>query len=506
MRKTMGFLLAALLCLGALAFPAPAASEPTRLSVDDAVRIAVERNLGLQVETYNPAIAATDIRRARSIYDPRLTSLLDHKGSNLQAAPESPLVDQRRTFDFDASISQLLSTGATASASFTNLWFEDNLGFTNNPGVPASRFAQPNLTLSFSQPLLQGLGKKVTERGITTADDAMDLSLAAWNQKALDTAAEARNRFLALVNTRESLATRKASLAVARRVHEESTARVNAGVLAAFELQDSELGVLQREKDLLDAELAERNAADQLLVTLHLPPGTILELPDTPWTDVPAPSEEEAIGVALRRRPDLSNARTSLRTAEFNEEISRNLALPSLALEGSAGVTGIATEYGDAIDDMSTVKYPNWAVGLRFSVPLGNTAAKADAAAARLKARQARAAVAVLEESAGLEIRTALRALETRRKQDDVARKGVSVAETRLASFIKRGKLGLSTTKDVLDAEANLTRAREALSAAHTDFQSALTSLWKSTGELLDRHGVRIDGNAIASGTRKGTP
>jgi outer membrane protein len=500
MRKTMALILAALLSIGALAFPGSAGAEPTRLSVDDAVRIAVERNLGLQVETFNPAIAATDIRRARSIYDPTLSFLLDHRGENRQASPTSSFVQQTRFFDANASLDQLLSTGATATAAFTNFWSKDNLGLST------SRLAQPELTLSLSQPLLKGLGKRVTERGITTADDAMDLSLAGWNQKALDTAADARIRFLTLAKARESLATRKASLAVARRVHEENTARVKAGVLAAFELQDSEFGVLQREKDLLDAELAEKDAADQLRLTLHLPRGTIVELPETPWTDVPDPSEEQALGIALRRRPDLSKARTALRTAEFNEEISRNLALPALSLEGSAGVTGIATGYGNALDDMRTGKNPNWAVGLRFSVPLGNSAARADVAAAGLKTSQARAGVAVLEESAGLEIRAALRALETRRKQDEVARQGVSVAETRLASFLKRGKLGLSTTKDVLDAEANLTQARENLSGARADFQSALTSLWKSTGELLDRHGVRVDANSIESRSRKGTP
>ncbi|MGZ8430265.1 MAG: TolC family protein, partial [Candidatus Deferrimicrobiaceae bacterium] len=445
----------ALFSAAAMAFPDAAIAEPVRLSVDDAVRVAVERNLGLQVETYNPAIAATDIRRARAIYDPRLFALLEHRGENRQAGPTSTFVDRNRTFDVDASLDQLLPTGATASAAYANFWSRDNLELST------SRIARPELTLSLSQPLLQGLGRKVTERGITTADDAMDGSLASWNQKALDTAAEARNRFLILVKARESLATWKASLAVARRVHEENDARVNAGVLAAFELQNSELGVLLREKDLLDAELAERDAADQLRLTLHLPPGTDLELPDSPWTDVPDPSEELAMGVALRRRPDLSKARTSLRTAEFNEQVSRNLALPALSLEGSAGVTGIGTDYGNAIDDMRTGKYPNWAVGLRFSVPLGNNAARADVAAARLKASQARAVVAVLEEAAGLEIRAALRALDTRRKPDAVSRKGVSVAETRLASFLKRGKLGLSTTKDVLDAEANLTQARE---------------------------------------------
>jgi outer membrane protein len=502
MRKTMARYLAALLSLGLLLSPGPAVAEPVLLSVDDAVRIAVAQNLGLQVETYNPAIAATDIRRARAIYDPTLTILLDHRGENRQAGPATTTVPGERTrfFDANASLGQLLPTGATATASFTNFWSKDNLGLST------SRFVQPELTLSLSQPLLKGFGKQVTERGITTADDAMEISMAGWNQKALDTAADARNRFLALVKAREGLATRIASLAVARRVHEEGDARVKAGVLAAFELQDSEFGVLQREKDLLDAELAERDAADQLRLTLHLPAGTEIALAGTSWIDVPDPSEEEVLGIAERRRPDLLKARTALRTAEFNEKVSRNLALPALSLEGSAGVAGFASEYGDALDDLKSGKSPNWAVGLRFSVPLGNNAARADVAAAQLKTSQARVSVAVLEESAGLEIRTALRALETRRKQEEVSRKGVDVAETRLASFLKRGKLGLSTTKDVLDAEANLVQAKDNLSAARADFQSALTSLWKSTGELLDRHGLVIDGTSIASRTRKETP
>ncbi len=499
MRKSMSLFPVAVLSIGLLSIPVVASAGPAALTVDDAVRIAVRNNLGLQVETYNPAIAATDIRKARSIYDPAFTVLIDHRGENRQAGPTSAFVDRTRFFDVNASLDRLLPTGATASAGFTNFWSRDNLGLST------SRFAQPELTLSLSQPLLKGLGRRVTEKGITISDDAMDLSLASWNQKALDTAAEARNRFLALVKAKESLATRKASLAVARRVHEENTARVKAGVLAAFELQDSELGKLQREKDLLDADLAETDAADQLRLTLHLPPGTSIDLPDDAWSDVPIPSENDALDVALRRRPDLSKARTLQHTAEFNEEISRNLALPALSIEGSAGVTGIGTEYGNSIDDMRTGKYPNWGVGLRFSVPLGNHSARADAAAARLKSSQARAAVAVLVEATGLEVRTALRAIETRGKQVEVARKGVSVAETRLASFLKRGKLGLSTTKDVLDAEANLTQARENLSAARADYQSALTNLWKSTGELLDRHGVRIDGSTIVSRVRKET-
>ncbi len=477
-----------------------AGAETVTLSIGDAVRMAVERNLGLQVATYSPAIAGTGIRKARAIYDPLLTSVLEHRGSNQQAVPETSQVTRSRFFDFDATVSQLLPTGATASASFTNLWYKDNLGF------PTSRYAQPELTLSFSQPLLQGMGREVTERGITSADDAMDTALADWNQAALTTAADARNRYLTLVKARESLATRQASLDLARLVHSENEARVKAGVLAAYQLQDSWLGVLAARKNLLDAEREEKDASDQLRTKLHLSTGTTIETITVPPPDPSETSEEEALGTAMRRRPDVAKARVAVRNAEFNERVSRNLALPSLALQGSSGITGLDTGYGGALDDMRSGKYPTWSVGLRFSVPLGNNSARADLAADRLKASQARTQLSAIEESATLEVRAALRALASAKEQIDVTSQGVTAAEVLLASYRKRQQLGLATTKDVLDVSTSLTQARENRTAARADYQSAFTNLWKATGELMDRQGIRLDGNVTASGKRKGPP
>ncbi len=490
--------LSLVLVLSACAFPA-AGAETVPLSIGDAVRMAVEKNLGLKVATYSPAIAETGIRKARAIYDPLLSAQANHQGSNLQAAPQSFFVDRQRAFTFDASISQLLPSGATTSLSFNNFWSKDNFG------LPTSRFAQPQLTLSFSQPLLQGLGREVTERGITTADDATDSALAGWNQQALNTAATARNQYLVLVKARESLATRQASLTLAREVQAQNEARVNAGVLAAYQLQDSRLGVLQARKNLLDAERAEKDAVDQLRTTLHLAEGTAVATTPPPFepSDV---SEADALRTATLRRPDIVSARVAVRTAEFNERVSRNLALPSLALQGSGGITGLDTSYGDAIGDMGSAKYPNWSVGLSFSVPLGNHSARADVAANRLIASQARTQLAATEESATLEVRTALRALSSAREQIGVTEQGVTAAEVLMASYLKRQQLGLATTKDVLDVSASLTLARENLTAARADYQTAFTNLWKATGELLDRQGIRIEGTAIASRTRKGTP
>ncbi|MGE5284062.1 MAG: TolC family protein [Actinomycetota bacterium] len=492
--RALPFLLAAL-----CASPLPAGADTLALSDRDAVRIAVEKNLGLQVATYSPAIAETGIRKARAIYDPLLSAMADYQGSDRQAAPQSFFVDRQRDFRFDASISQLLPSGATTSLSFNNLWSRDNLG------LPTSRFAEPQLTLSFSQPLLQGLGREVTERGITTADDATDSALADWTLQALNTAAAARNQYLVLVKARDSLATRQASLALANEVQAQNEGRVDAGVLAAYQLQDSRLGVLQARKNLLDAERAEKDAADQLLTTLHLPAGTAITTTPPP-AELLEVSESDVLRTAMQRRPDIVKARIAVRTAEFNEKVSRNLALPSLALQGSGGITGLDSSYGDAFGDMGSARYPNWSVGLSFSVPVGNHAARADVAASRLIASQARTQLAATEESAALEVRTALRALASAQEQLGVTEQGVKAAEVLMDSYLKRQQLGLATTKDVLDVSASLTQARENLTAARADYQVAFTNLWKATGELLDRQGIRLRGNTIASRERKGTP
>jgi len=477
-----------------------AGAETLTLSIGDAVRIAVENNLGLQAATYSPAIAETGIRKARAIYDPLLSALADHQGSNRQAAPQSFFVDRQRDFHFDASISQLLPSGATTSLSFNNTWS------SGNQELSVSRSARPQLTLSFSQPLLQGLGREVTERGITTADDATDSALADWTQQALNTAAAARNQYLLLVMARESLATRQASLDLAREVQSQNEGRVDAGVLASYQLQDSRLGVLQAQKNLLDANRAEKDAADQLRATLHLQAGTTIATTTPPLPETPEVSESDALRTATLRRPDIVKARVAVRTAEFNEKVSRNLALPSLALQGSSGISGVDAGYGDAFGDMGTAKYPIWSVGLSFSVPIGNNSARADVAANRLIAGQARTRLAATEESAALEVRTALRALASAREQIGVTEQGVTAAEALMASYLKRQQLGLATTKDVLDVSASLTQARESYTVARADYQSAFTNLWKATGELLDREGIRLKGNTIAPGERKGTP
>ncbi len=476
----------------------PLGAEEVTVSLDTAVRSAIEKNLSLRVETYNPAISDTDIRKAAAIYNPRLGALADHRGEDAPVDTQGNVVDKMRFFDANLSTDFLLSTGATASAAFTNLWSHSTLAGTGTASTPTD-FVQPKLSLSLTQPLLQGFGREVTEQGITVAKFGKESSLLQWRNTALATVANVRDQYFALIKARENLRTQQAALAVLKEVDAGNQARVKAGVLASVELLDSAFGVAQAEVTVLTGEKGVRDASDALRSTIQFPTGTTL-VPDESLPVAPVEhSEASAMAAALKNRPDLLTARVNLQTQEFNARVARNATLPSVGLTGSAGVEAMRSGYSDAVSDLSSARYPFWSVGISFAYPIGNDAAEAALSASRLRARQAEAQVKTLEDSILLDVRTAIRALETNWNAIEAAQKGVTFGEARLESFIKRQKVGLAVTKDILQAQSDLTSARQTLSNARADYQSAITQLWKSTGELLERQGIRIDDKTIDS-------
>src|SRR5512139_63685 len=81
-----------LMCLGlvaALLPPLPSIAQETPVTAGEAVRMAVENNLDLKVQTFNPAIATTGIQGSRGIYDTAATALFSYLGQDRQTVPNS---------------------------------------------------------------------------------------------------------------------------------------------------------------------------------------------------------------------------------------------------------------------------------------------------------------------------------------------------------------------------------------------------------------------------------
>ena len=121
-----------------------------------------------------------------------------------------------------------------------------------------------------------------------------------------------------------------------------------------------------------------------------------------------------------------------------------------------------------------------------------NRAAENDYIKSKLKVGQTQTQVRSLEDTVTVDVRNAIRALQSSYKQLDVTARGSAYAEQRLQAYIKKNKVGLATSKDVLDVENDLVTAKGNQIQAVTDYNNSITALWKASGELLDREDIKV--------------
>ena len=466
----------------------PAWGEPLKLSLVEAIRGAVERNLDIRAELFNPAQNEADIQRSRSIYE---TVLGVQTNFNDMAAPSlTGGTNDSHSVAFNSSLSQLLWTGATASLSFNNSYTS-----TNSSVTPGS-YWQSGLGAAISQPLLRNAGKDSTELTINVSRLTKFASMERFSNRLLGLVAQVRTEYFKLYSLREDLEVRKVSLELARKILDETKARVKAGVLPAMEILNAEFGVVSREKDLIDAERAVSDQADVLRVLLQLQGREEITTSDLPERGEVTVSREEALKRAADR-PDIREQKRNLEIAELQARVLSTRTMPDLALSASAGLGGLDRTYPRTLDRVTTFDNPYWSIGLNFSYPLGNGAAENDYRKSRLKAEQVALQVRSLEEGVSNEVTAAVRGVVTSFKQIEVADRGRAFAEERLRAFMRKSEVGLATTKDVLDVENDLAATKSSQIKAVVGYANALTRFWQSTGELLERSGVRfVEGDA----------
>lgn len=483
---------AAVLLLLALAGQASAEEAAMNLTLKEAVRMAVERNLDVKAELYNPALSEADIRKNHGIYDTLLS--LNASYQNSTTLPASTFLagaatSKQEAYKLNPGVSQLVPTGGTVGLVFDNTYNTNNSdssrGFMN-------KYWQSDLTLTLSQPLLQNFGQDATELNINVARYAKEGALEQFKNKLVDVVSQVRNQYFQLHSLRENLEVKKTSLALAQKILDNTTAQVKAGVLPAMEILNAEFGVATRQKDLIDAERLLKDQTDALRLFIQIQEKGDIQPVDTLSSEHYQVDEAAEVQHALADRPDLKQLMVTVKSNELQARVARNQTLPSLNLTASAAFTGLSADYNRDLERVGSGSYPVWGAGLQFAYPLGNNAAENTYIKSRLKVEQSQTQAKSLAENIANDVRSAVRAIDASYKQLEVTRRGSAYAEERLKAFIKKNQVGLATTKDVLDVENDRVTAKGSEIKALSDYNNAITQLWKATGALLDREGIKL--------------
>jgi len=477
-----------------------------QLSLNDAVELALRRNLGLVIERYTRTQARLGVEQALGVYDP--VAGIDLQANDIQRPSTSQFQSSAtETQQLTFSINQALPSGGSVGLGWQN-------SRSTSIGDPVSPFYNSSVTFSLVQPLLRDFGRASFERQLLIAQTQNLGSNQEFARQVMATLQQVINAYWNLVEARDQLNVARESLALAKELHERNRIQVEVGTMAQIELVQSEANIATNEEQIISSQTGVGNSEDELRRLLNLPQGPLWEAeirPDTtPEVDSPATDVAAAIRTALEARPEVRAQQLLVDQARINADYFRNQTLPSLDFSVNYGLNGsnvgfgainpttgrpvtIAENFNNALDQIIGFDFTGWSAQLTFGYPIGNRTARAASAIADLSLESAEATLAQTEQQITTEVRQAARQVDSAAKQIEAARASVRFQERSLDAEKKRYENGMSSSFEITRIQQDLTGAKSREVTAVIAYRTALTQLQQSTGQLLPTYSIVID-------------
>jgi outer membrane protein TolC len=253
--------------------------------------------------------------------------------------------------------------------------------------------------------------------------------------------------------------------------------QLTAGVGVALDVTRAQSQLASSRAQLIVARNDRDRARLDLRRALNLPLDAALELSDSlvSLPQVVASTEDAAIDLALRTRPDVRAADAQLEAQQQQIAVVRATRLPKVSAFGNDGPNGFIDHL------LNTYSY-----GLQVSWPVfeghrreGQTQEQ-EAIARDIEVRRRD-----LRQQVALDVRGAMLDIASAREQVDAARERQGLAEQEVEQARERFRAGVAGNADVITASFSLNNARTGLVDALTAYQAARVSLARAEGTVL---------------------
>jgi outer membrane protein TolC len=443
MRRTLAFLLIAVVTAGSRALAQGSSAPAPALSLAAAVNEALVKNERLVNQSDAIRQADLGLRLARNTFRPKVTPNIFGSLGRDDISSQTYRVD----------VSQRLVTGTELRASVGTV-SQIIPGDTSADGDVL--FYNADTTFTVSQPLLRGFGRSVTRRGLSAAEmrreDAARLQSLSEQQVAVDVAAA----YYRVVSQQAFVDVARQSLVRARRLRDASEAKLDAGLVSQLDVLRSQQLVSQAEMQLFDSQSAVEDARDQLTFLM----GRDKTEPFTVEAIVPRPGLDpidvtSATAIALANRLDLKSRIAASEDAENQIRFSRNQLLPQVdvnfALTRRETAPGFRERFG-----LDGYKFATF---FTIAMPVDRTTQQVEYQSAMIERDRRRREAETLERQIGDNVKQIVRERERLIRNLAAAENGVDLSRREVAVAQLRYENGLSNNLDVVSAEAGLLQA-----------------------------------------------
>jgi outer membrane protein TolC len=473
-----------------------------KLSLDEAVILALEQNLDVQVERINPQLQDLQIEQVAGFWKPNLGGQLNFGSATTPPdtlfAGAEDAVTVRRLFG-TVGIDQVLPFGTSYSVGWdASRQTSNNVFASFNPRLGSS------VSFALTQPLMRGLRIDGTRANYMVQKNNRLVSDILLRAQIVQTMRLVRNAYWTLVGARYNLVVTQASLDIARQTLKDNKTRVEVGTMAPIDIVQAEAEVARNEEAAIVAAAQIDQAEDQLRALVFDPRQPDFWTMDLDLTEPPQlPTEKDvdiegAVRNALSKRTDLLQFRKNLESAQINIRFYGDQLRPTLNATVDYGLNalgGVQVQrafnpdnpfepgdiiaesekgFGSVLGDLFGLDFPQWTFGAIFSYPLGRSTQKAQYARARLAYTQSELALRSQELSVTTEVRSVGRNVNTNRRRVDSTRVARLLTERQLEAAQKKFSVGLATSLDVLIAQRDLTNARTTELTAIIDYVKSL--------------------------------
>jgi len=347
------------------------------LSLQDAVELALQNNLDIIVQRYNPWLADTSILKADAggfcggtpgaafagstsnspllNFDPTLTSTFSIDDRNIPV--NNPLTSGTgtgasslarltiHTSTFNTQFSEGFHTGTT----FFTAW-DNTRSSSTSPANLFNPSVQSSIFVGFSQQLLNGFGTKVNTRNIRIAKNNRKIADLAFSQQAITTITNTITAYWELVFARENVKVQQQAVTVAEKLYGDNKKQLEIGTMAPLDVTRAESELATDRQNLIVAQTAQlqqtqvlKNAISKNPLAANMINVEIIptDLPTRPEA-IEAPSFEQAVAEAFAKRPDVQEQAINLQNGQIDLGATRNALLPTATLTAQYGSVGLA--------------------------------------------------------------------------------------------------------------------------------------------------------------------
>lgn len=474
------------------AVPLPVASADlsgprVSLTLEDAVKRALENNLDIAVQRISQQVFDVNIASIRSVYSPTVSSLVQNQSSKNASTStisggQTGATINNSTFVFNGGLVQDVPWGGGNFAAA----LDNRRSETSNRTATINPTYNPTWSAQYTQPLLRDFRIDATRQQLLVTRINQDISDIQLQQITMNTVANVRNAYWDYVFAVQSVEVARQSLLLADELLRNNQTKVEIGTMAPIDVVQAQSQAAQQRQALVTAEGSRRTA--EIALKRLIVSGTA----DPLWTSTIEPVDRpdfrpEPIDLgaattrALSSRTDVMQARKNLEANDVTLRLLENQKLPQVDLLTRYATTGIGGNrlitsgsgvdrgeiigiepggYLDALNTLFRNRLPTWSLALNISYNLGTSAADASIARARIQQSQIEVQLRQLDLQVTSDVSNAAIQVQNAAERVQAAQASRELAQQQLDAENSKFGVGMSTNYQVVLAQRDLASAQ----------------------------------------------